>query len=72
MTYFFKFVFSKSRLRKNHKKMQIKFIARRTVSIAALHKDGMYLPTVWQEILGSSNFSMFAIFLATRKNKFSL
>ena len=52
--------------------MQIKFIARRTVSIVALHKDGMYLPTVWQEILGSSNFSIFAIFLATRKNKFPL
>ena len=52
--------------------MQIKFIARRTVSIAALHKDGMYLPTVWKEILGSSNFSIFAIFLATRKNKFPL
>ena len=52
--------------------MQIKFIALRTVSIVALHKDGMYLPTVWQEILGSSNFSIFAIFLATRKNKFPL
>ena len=53
--------------------MQIKFIARRTVSmITALHKDGMYPPTVWQEILGSSNFSIFAIFLATRKNKFLL
>ena len=49
--------------------MQIKFTARRTVSIAALHKNGMYLPTVWQEILGSSNFSIFAIFLATLKNK---
>ena len=31
--------------------MQIKFIARSTVSIAALHKDTMYLPTVWHEIL---------------------
>ena len=52
--------------------MQIKFIARRTVSIAALHKDAMYLPTVWQEILAGSNFSIFAFFLATRKNKFPL
>ena len=56
--------------------MQIKFTARRTVSIAALHKDGMYLPTVWQEFLGVLMFRFlrffFAIFVATRKNKFPL
>ena len=42
--------------------MQIKFIARRTVSIAALHKDTMYLPTVWHESLAVSNFCDFCDF----------
>ena len=50
--------------------MQIKFIARRTVNIAALHKYTMYLPTVWRNFYRVLMFAIFAIFLAIRKNKF--